>query len=55
MSMIIDTILAVGKELFGLRTELAKARQTRKGVVADFLASIAESIEQASALLKQGT
>ena len=55
MSTIIDTILTVGQKLFGLRIELAKARQTRKAAVADFLASIAQSIEEASALLRQGT
>ncbi len=55
MSTIIDTILGVGQKLFGLRLELAKARQDRKQVVADFLASIAQCIEEASALLKQGT
>src|SRR5215471_3737830 len=55
MTPIIEGILAVGKQLFGLRTELAKARQARKTAVADFLASIAQTIEEASALLKQGT
>jgi uncharacterized protein YbgA (DUF1722 family) len=55
MSTVIDTILSVGQKLFGLRLELAKARLARKGAVADFLASIAQSIEEASALLKQGT
>ena len=55
MSTIIDTILGVGQKLFGLRLELAKARQARKQVVTDFLASIAQSIEEASAQLKQNT
>ncbi len=55
MSTIIETIFVVGQKLFGLRNELAKARQARKQTVADFLASIAQSIEEASALLKQGT
>lgn len=54
ISAIIDTILSVGQKLFGLRVELAKARQARKDSVAGFLASIAESIEQASAALKLG-
>lgn len=54
VSTIIDTILSVGQKLFGLRVELAKAHQARKQTVADFLASIAQSIEEASALLKQG-
>jgi hypothetical protein len=54
MSTIIDTILSVGQKLFGLRIELAKAHQARKQVVADYLASIAQSIEEASASLKQG-
>lgn len=55
MGTIIETIFNVGQQLFGLRNELAKARQARKQTVADFLASIAQSIEDASALLKQGT
>lgn len=54
-TVIIDTILAVDQKLFGLRLELAKARQARKQAVADFLSSIAQSIEEGSALLKQGT
>lgn len=54
MSTIIDTLLGVGQKLFGLRLELAKARQARKQTVADFLAAIAQSIEDASASLKQG-
>jgi len=55
MITIIDTILSVGQKLFGLRLELAKARQARKQAVADFLDAIAQSIEEASAQLKQGT
>ncbi len=55
MSTIIDTIFNVAQKLFGLRLELAKARQARKQAVADFLDSIAQSIEDASALLKQNT
>lgn len=54
MSTIIDTILAVAQKLFDFRGELAKAKQARKQAVADFLAAIADSIEQASAMLKQG-
>jgi hypothetical protein len=54
MNTIIDTLLSVGQKLFGLRIELAKARQARKDAVASFLASIAQCIEEASALLKQG-
>ena len=54
MSAIIDTILLVGQKLFGLKIELAKARQDRKDAVAAFLAAIAQSIEDASALLRQG-
>lgn len=54
MSTIIETILKVGQVLFGLKGDLAKARDARKQAVADFLAAIAESIEEASALLKQG-
>lgn len=55
MSTIIETLYDLGQKLFGLRNELAKARQARKQTVADFLASIAQSIEDASAELKQGT
>lgn len=51
--MIVETIFKVGQALFGLRNELAKARQARKQKVADFLASVAKSIEDASAILKQ--
>lgn len=55
MSTIIETILKVGQALFGLKGELANARDTRKGAVADFLAEIAGVLEEASALLQQGT
>ena len=54
MSTINETILSVGQKLFGLRLELAKARQIRKQAVADYLASIAQSVEETSAMLKQG-
>ena len=54
MSLIIDTIFRVGESVFGLRGELAKARQARKQQVADFLAAIAQTIETTSAILKQG-
>lgn len=47
MSTIIETLYDLGQKLFGLRNELAKARQARKQTVADFLASIAQSIEDA--------
>ena len=52
--MIIETILKVGEKLFGLRGELSKAKQARKQQVADFLAATAQTIEDASASLKQG-
>lgn len=52
-TMIIETILSVGQKLFGLRNELAKAQQARKEQVATFLAEIAQTIEEASASLKQ--
>lgn len=55
MSTIVETLFSVGQKLFGLRLELAKARQDRKQVVSDFLAAIAQSIEEASAQLRQGT
>lgn len=53
MSTIIDTIFSVAQGLFGLRSELAKARQERKQQVADFLSGIAQTIEDTSASLKQ--
>lgn len=52
--MIIEIILNVAEKLFGLRGELAKAKQARKQQVADFLAATAQTIEEASASLKQG-
>ena len=55
MSAIIETLLQVGKALFGFKSQLATARGVRKQVVADFLGAIAQSIEDASALLKVGT
>ena len=55
MSAIVETTSSVGQKLFGLRAELSKARQARKETVAEFLASIAQSIEEAAAELKQGT
>jgi uncharacterized protein YbgA (DUF1722 family) len=54
MPIIIDTILSVAQKLFGLRGELAKARQARKNEVADFLAAVAATVEEASASLQQG-
>ena len=54
MTTIIDTIFKVGEKLFGLRGELSKAKQARKQQVADFLAATAQTIEEASASLKQG-
>ncbi len=44
MSAIIETLLSVGKALFGLRGELAKARADRKKEVADFIDAIASTI-----------
>ena len=55
MNTIIETLLQVGKALFGLKGQLATARGVRKAVVADFLGGIAQSIEEASVLLKDGT
>lgn len=54
MTAIIETILAVGQKLFGLKIELSKARLARKQQVAEFLASLAQTIEDASASLRQG-
>jgi hypothetical protein len=54
MTTIVETIFSVGQKLFGLRIELAKARLARKQQVADFLAATAQTIEDASASLKQG-
>lgn len=55
MSGIIETILSVAEALFGLRGNLAKAKQERKEAVAGFLGEIAQLIEETSALLAQGT
>ena len=51
--MIVETLLSIGNTLFTLRSALSKARKERKQAVADFIASIAESIEGASTELKQ--
>ena len=51
---IVETIFDVGQKLFGLKIELAKARQNRKQQVAEFLAAIAQTIEDANAELRQG-
>lgn len=53
MSAIIDTLLSVGKALFGLRLELAKTRKDRKKDVADFIAAIAQTIDDTAAELRQ--
>ena len=50
---IIETLLTVGKALFGLRDVLSSARKARKEKVADFLGGIALTIETTSASLKQ--
>lgn len=50
---IIETILDLGKKMVTLKFELAKARQDRKHEVASFLAAIAQTIEETSALLHQ--
>lgn len=54
MGTIVETIFMVGEKLFGLRGELIKAEQMRKQQVAEYLAKIAQTIEEASSLLKQG-
>jgi hypothetical protein len=51
---IIDTIFSVGQKIFGLKLDLSKARLARKEIVTEFLNSIAQSIADTSALLKQG-
>ena len=51
---IVETLFDVGQKLFGLKIELAKARQNRKQQVAEFLAAIAQTIEEANAELRQG-
>ncbi len=51
---IVETLFDVGQKIFGLRIELAKARQNRKQQVAEFLAAIAQTIEEANAELRQG-
>jgi hypothetical protein len=54
MSSIVETILNVALKIFGLRSELAKARQQRKQEVSDFLSAVAQTIEDTSASLSQG-
>ena len=51
---IIETLLSVGKALFGLRDSLSGARKARKEKVAEFLGGIALTIETTSGALKQG-
>ena len=51
---IVETLFDVGQKIFGLKIELAKARQGRKQQVAEFLAAIAQTIEEANAELRQG-
>ncbi len=51
---IVETLFDVGQKIFGLKIELAKARQNRKQQVAEFLAAIAQTIEEANAELRQG-
>ena len=51
---IVETLFDVGQKIFGLKIELAKARQNRKQQVAEFLAAIAQTIEDANAELRQG-
>jgi hypothetical protein len=50
---IVETLLGVGKALFGLRGDLSKARQARKEKVADFLGAIALTIETTSGSIRQ--
>ena len=52
MSLIVDTLLNVGKTLFGLRVELAKARKDRKVDVAGFIEQIATTIDATAAQLR---
>jgi hypothetical protein len=52
MSAIIDSLLSVGKALFGLRGELAKARKERKEKVADFIDILAQTIDDTAASLR---
>ncbi len=52
MSVIIDTLLSVGKALFGLREELAKARKERKQDVATFIDALAGTIDATAASLR---
>src|SRR5687768_16596551 len=49
---IIKTIFEVGKNLFGLRTELEKAKRDRRDRVAVYFSDIAKLIEEVSASLK---
>jgi len=51
---IIEILLSAGKALFGLRDKLATARQGRKQVVAEFITTIGQTMEDVSAALRQG-
>ena len=53
MSTIIDTIRVVADNVISLKLNLAKARQERKQLVSDYLSSIAQTLEDTSALLRQ--
>jgi hypothetical protein len=52
VTTIIETLLSVGKALFGLRGELAKARKDRKKDVADFIDAIAQTIDDTAVALR---
>ena len=52
---IVETLFDVGQKIFGLKIELAKARQNRKQQVAEFLAAIAQTIEEANAARNSAT
>jgi hypothetical protein len=54
MANIIEILFDVGIKIFGLSGEHSKARQTRTGAVASYLASIADNIENTSRELKLG-
>ena len=52
MSNIVSTIWEVGKGLFGLRTEMEKARRDRRDRAAQYFSDLAALIETTSASLK---
>lgn len=51
---IIETILIVAKELFGLKSELMQAKKERKVKVSDYLINVANTISEITIELRLG-